>query len=159
MTNLTIRRLTGSMALLALAACASTPLASSADVLSKWTDGHRAIVLVLNPASCALSQDATKLLNSLVAELGADGHLLAFGLVDQAEAARAVADIGLRFKVHHITIRELERLGADGSTPLLAIVERGQVEFLNRRVDFDRLPSWLPAAMRPLHVALDTRIE
>jgi len=35
----------------------------------------------------------------------------------------------------------------------------GQVEFLNRRVDFDRLPSWLPAAMRPLQIALDTRIE
>lgn len=35
----------------------------------------------------------------------------------------------------------------------------GQVEFLNRRVDFDRLPSWLPAAMRPLHVALDTSLE
>jgi hypothetical protein len=147
------------VALLALAACVAKPGDASTELLAKWNASHRAIVLVLNPASCALSQDAAELLNSLQAQHGTDGHLLAFGISNQAEAARATTDIGLRYSVHYISDQEVARLGGIGSTPLLAIVDRGQVAFLYRGVDFDRLSSWLPAVMRSLRSSLYTRIQ
>ena len=98
------------------------------------------------------------MMNALEAQLGAKGHLLAFGVANRTEASRAAADIGLRYTVHHVSDQELEQLAPADATPLLAVLDGEQVEFLHRRVDFERLPSWLPTAMKSLQYTLNSRM-
>ena len=50
--------LIGTLGLVCVAGCAPAKPAFGASPLSKWTAGKRAVVLVLNPASCTLSRDA-----------------------------------------------------------------------------------------------------
>jgi hypothetical protein len=137
------------MAAGSLAACASGDRADSPAraLLLERAGAPNALVLVLNPANCAMDADLAATYNALNRRFGGQGRALVYGLADSTEAARAFGDLRLELAMSVLTATEHDKLARLMPPPFVAVVRGGQLEVVAGPAKFATPAHWLPEVL------------
>ena len=133
----------------------STVETNSGRFVASLASATNAIIIVANPANCAMDTAWASAINRTRRIAHLRGVVLVVGMVDSVSAGAAVRDLGLDFEVRVSSASASRALLASVTVPAIAVVRSGKTVLIATGQQFESASGWLPVALG-VHSSLST---